>query len=38
VEEGHTDCEVLLVAELLASIQEITLLDHRREYCLKKAA
>ncbi len=38
VEQGHTDCEVLLVAELPAGIQEITLPDHRREYCLRKAA
>ena len=38
VEQGHTDREVLLVAELPAGIQEITLPDHRREYCLKKAA
>jgi hypothetical protein len=38
VEEGHLDREVLLVAELPAGIQEITLPDHRREYCLKKAA
>ena len=38
VEQGHTDCEVLLVAELPAGIQEITLPDHRRGYCLKKAA
>ena len=38
VEQGHTDQEVLLVAELPAGIQEITLADHRREYCLKKAA
>jgi hypothetical protein len=38
VEQGHTDREVLLVAELPAGIQEITLPDHRHEYCLKKAA
>ena len=38
VEEGHTDCEVLLVAELPAGIQEITLPDHRREFALQKAA
>jgi hypothetical protein len=38
VEEGHTDCEVLLVAELPAGIQEITLPDHRREFRLQKAA
>jgi hypothetical protein len=38
VEEGHTDREVLLVAELPAGIQEITLPDHRQEYCLHKAA
>ena len=38
VEQGHTEHEVLLVAELPAGIQEITLPDHRREYCLKKAA
>ena len=38
VEQGHTESEVLLVAELPAGIQEITLPDHRREYCLKKAA
>ncbi|MVN77822.1 hypothetical protein GO988_15935 [Hymenobacter sp. HMF4947] len=38
VEEGYTDQEVLLVAELPAGIQEITLPDHRREFSLKKAA
>jgi len=38
VEGGHTDCEVLLVAELPAGIQEITLPDHRREYRLQLAA
>ncbi|MGI4866137.1 MAG: hypothetical protein ACRYFZ_19590 [Janthinobacterium lividum] len=38
VEEGYTDQEVLLVAELPAGIREITLPDHRREFCLKKAA
>jgi hypothetical protein len=38
VEEGHTDREVLLVAELPAGIQEITLPDHRREFRLQKAA
>jgi hypothetical protein len=38
VEEGHTHREVLLVAELPAGIQEITLPDHRHEYCLHKAA
>ncbi|MGI4865856.1 MAG: hypothetical protein ACRYFZ_18170 [Janthinobacterium lividum] len=37
-QEGHTDQEVLLVAELPAGIQEITLPDHRREFTLKKAA
>jgi hypothetical protein len=37
VEEGHTDREVLLVAKLPAGMQEITLPDHRREYCLQKA-
>jgi len=38
VQEGHTDQEVLLVAELPAGIQEITLPDHRRDYALKQAA
>jgi hypothetical protein len=38
VEEGHTDQEVLLVPELPAGIQEITLPDHRREFSLRKAA
>ena len=38
VEEGHTDQEVLLVAELPAGIQEITLPDHRREFALQQAA
>jgi hypothetical protein len=38
VEEGHTDREVLLVAELPAGIQEITLPDHRREFRLQQAA
>jgi hypothetical protein len=38
VQEGHTDCEVLLVAELPAGIQEITLPDHRREFALHQAA
>lgn len=38
VEQGHTEREVLLVAELPAGIQEITLPDHRREFQLKKAA
>jgi hypothetical protein len=38
VEQGHTDCEVLLVAELPAGIQEITLPDHRHEFRLQKAA
>jgi len=38
VEQGHTDQEVLLVPELPAGIQEITLPDHRREFSLKKAA
>jgi len=38
VEEGHLDREVLLVAELPAGIQEITLPDHRREFRLQKAA
>jgi hypothetical protein len=38
VEEGHTDQEVLLVAELPAGIQEITLPDHRREFRLHQAA
>ncbi len=38
VEEGHTEREVLLVAELPAGIQEITLPDHRHEYCLHQAA
>lgn len=38
VEDGHTDQEVLLVAELPAGIREITLPDHRREFSLKQAA
>jgi len=38
VEEGYTDCEVLLVPELPAGIQEITLPDHRREFRLQQAA
>jgi hypothetical protein len=38
VEQGHTASEVLLVAELPAGIQEITLPDHRREFRLQKAA
>jgi len=38
VEQDHTDCEVLLVAELPAGIQEITLPDHRHEFRLQKAA
>jgi hypothetical protein len=38
VEEGHTHREVLLVAELPAGIQEITLPDHRREFRLQKVA
>jgi hypothetical protein len=38
VEEGHTEREVLLVAELPAGIQEITLPDHRREFRLQQAA
>ncbi|MGI4873398.1 MAG: hypothetical protein ACRYFX_19745 [Janthinobacterium lividum] len=38
VEENHTDQEVLLVAELPAGIQEITLPDHRQEFCLHQAA
>jgi hypothetical protein len=38
VQEGHTDQEVLLVAELPAGIQEITLPDHRREFTLQQAA
>ena len=38
VEEGHTEREVLLVAELPAGIQEITLPDHRHEFRLQKAA
>ena len=38
VEENCTDQEVLLVPELPAGIQEITLPDHRREFALKKAA
>ena len=38
VEQGHTESEVLLVAELPQGIQEITLADHRREFALKKAA
>jgi hypothetical protein len=38
VEQGHTEREVLLVAELPAGIQEITLPDHRREFALQKAA
>jgi hypothetical protein len=38
VEEGYLDQEVLLVPELPAGIQEITLPDHRREFSLKKAA
>ena len=38
VEQGHTDCEVLLVAELPAGIQEITLPDHRHEFRLQLAA
>lgn len=37
-EEGYTDCEVLLVPELPAGIQEITLADHRREFRLQQAA
>jgi hypothetical protein len=38
VEQGHTASEVLLVAELPAGIQEITLPDHRYEFRLQKAA
>ena len=38
VQEGHLDCEVLLVPELPAGIQEITLPDHRREFALHQAA
>jgi hypothetical protein len=38
VQEGHTAHEVLLVAELPAGIQEITLPDHRRDYTLQQAA
>jgi hypothetical protein len=38
VEEGYTDQEVLLVPELPAGIQEITLPDHRREFSLYQAA
>jgi hypothetical protein len=38
VQEGHTAHEVLLVAELPAGIQEITLPDHRREFTLQQAA
>jgi hypothetical protein len=38
VEQGHTEREVLLVAELPAGIQEITLPDHRHEFRLQKAA
>lgn len=38
VEEGYTDQEVLLVPELPAGIQEITLPDHRREFRLQQAA
>lgn len=38
VQEGHTDQEVLLVAELPAGIQEITLPDHRREFRFQQAA
>lgn len=37
-QEGHLDQEVLLVPELPAGIQEITLADHRREFSLQKAA
>ena len=37
VEQGHTDCEVLLVAELPAGIQEITLPDHRHEFRTAKS-
>jgi hypothetical protein len=37
-EEGRLDQEVLLVAELPAGIQEITLPDHRREFYLQQAA